>query len=85
LRKKYKLQGFNADFTRNIFGPYILNQLSRCDGGIKEAVNLSCSDPAAAEEKYGRISKRDVSRVSEMDKFFLWEGGVQRRYQCLGC
>jgi hypothetical protein len=48
VRKMYKIQGFNADFTKKMFGPYILNKLSRSDADIKEAVNLWCSDPAAA-------------------------------------
>ena len=57
LRKIYKLQGFNPDFTKKMFGPYILNKLSRWDGDIKRAVDLWWSDPATAEEKYGHISK----------------------------
>jgi hypothetical protein len=63
-------QGFNADFTRKIFGPFILNQLSRCDGDIQAAVNLWCSDSAVAEKKYGHISKRGVSRVTNMIRLF---------------
>ena len=72
LRKRYKLQGFNPDFTKKMFGPYILNKLSRTDGDIREAVNLWCSDPAAAEEKYGHISNWDVSRVTNMDSLFKY-------------
>ena len=67
VSKMYKIQGFNADFTKKMFGPYILNKLSRSDGDIREAVNLWCSDPAAAEEKYGHISKWDVSCVTNME------------------
>ncbi len=70
LRKMYKLQGFNPDFTKKMFGPYILNKLSRCDGDIKEAVNLWCKGPAAAEKKYGHISKWDVSHVTNMSELF---------------
>ena len=66
LRKRYKLQGFNPDFTKKMFGPYILNKLSRWDGDIQAAVDLWCSDPAAAEEKYGHISKWDVSHVTNL-------------------
>jgi surface protein len=70
LRKKYKHQGFNADFTRKIFGPFILNQLSRCDGDIQADVNLWCSDPAAVEKKYGHISKWGVPRVTNTMELF---------------
>ena len=70
LRKRYKLQGFNPDFTKKMFGPYILNKLSRWNGDIKAAVDLWCSDPAAAEEKYGHISKWDVSHVTNMKGLF---------------
>jgi surface protein len=70
LRKRYKLQGFNPDFTKKMFGPYILNKLSRTDEDIREAVKLWCSDPAAAEKKYGHISKWDVSHVINMDGLF---------------
>ena len=44
LRKRYKLQGFNPDFTKKMFGPYILNKLVRWDGDIREAIKLWCSD-----------------------------------------
>ena len=40
LRKRYKLQGFNPDFTKKMFGPYILNKLVRWDGDIRKAVKL---------------------------------------------
>jgi hypothetical protein len=70
LRKMYNV--FNADFTKKMFGPYILNKLSRWNGDIKVAVNLWCSDPAAAEERYGHISKWDVSRVTSMEGLFRW-------------
>ena len=73
LRKIYKLQGFNPDFTKKMFGPYILNKLSRWDGDIQAAVDLWCSDPAAAEEKYGHISKWDVSHVTNMKGLFRWK------------
>ena len=70
LRKRYKLQGFNPDFTKKMFGPYMFNKLSRWNGDIKAAVDLWCSDPAAAEEKYGHISKWDVSHVTNMKRLF---------------
>jgi surface protein len=70
LRKMYKLQGFNPDFIHKIFGPYILNKLSRCDGDIQAAVDLWCDDRAAAEKQYGNITKWDVSEVANMDWMF---------------
>jgi len=71
LEKKYKLSlGFHADFIKAQFFTYIYNKLVRWDGDIREAVKLWCSDPAAAEEKYGHISKWDVSRVTDMNKLF---------------
>lgn len=70
LRKRYKLQGFTPDFNKKMFGPYIRNKLSRWDGDIREAVDLWCSDPAAAKEKYGHISQWDVSRVTNMNSLF---------------
>ena len=70
LRKSYKLLGFNPDFNKKMFGPYIRNKLSRHDGDIREAVDLWCSDPDAAKEKYGHISKWDVSRVTDMSYLF---------------
>ena len=75
VSKMYKIQGFNADFTKKMFGSYILNKLSRSDRDIREAVNRWCSDPAAAEERYGHISKWDVSCVTNMAELFRnkWE------------
>jgi len=62
---------FNPDFIRKIFGPLLLDKmLRRSDGDIREAVNLWCSDRAAAEEKHGHISYWDVSRVTNMCGFF---------------
>ena len=69
VRKMYKLRGFNADFTKKMFSPYILNKLSRRDGDIREAANLWDSDPAAAEKKYGHISEWDVSCVTTMNRW----------------
>jgi len=74
LQKEYKLSlGFHADFIKAQFFPYIDNKLSRWDGDIREAVNLWCSDPAAAEEKYGHISQWDVSRVTNMNSLFSYQ------------
>jgi len=69
-RKDFPAIGFNPDFLRATFGPLLFNKLSRCDGDIREAVDLWCSDPAAAEKTYGHISQWDVSRVTNMNKLF---------------
>ena len=61
---------FTAAFIDKMFRPYLLNKLSRWDGDIRAAVNLWCSDPAAAEEQYGHISKWDVSCVTNMERLF---------------
>jgi surface protein len=62
---------FNPDFIRKMFGPLLLDKrLRRSDGDIREAVNLWCSDRAAAEEKHGHISHWDVSRVTDMSFLF---------------
>ena len=50
----------SPDFFRGAFGPFLCPHMFktfRYDGDIKEAVNLWCSDPAAAEERYSHISK----------------------------
>jgi len=62
---------FNPDFIHKMFGPLLLDKrLRRSDGDIREAVNLWCSDRAAAEEKYEHISYWDVSRVTNMKDLF---------------
>ena len=53
LHRKNPRLCFTAAFIDMILRPYLLDKLSRWDGDIKEAVNLWCSDPAAAEKKYG--------------------------------
>ena len=65
-----KKRGFQPDFLRATFGPLLLNKTSRWDGDIHKAVKLWCSDPAAAEQKYGHMSKWDVSRVTNMSELF---------------
>jgi surface protein len=63
----------SPDFFRGALGPFLCPHIFktfRCDGDIKEAVALWCSDPAAAEEKYGHISKWDVSCVTNMRELF---------------
>jgi len=62
---------FNPDFIRKMFGPLLLYKRSRrSDGDIHVAVNLWCSDRAAAEEKHGHISHWDVSHVTNMASLF---------------
>jgi surface protein len=68
---------FNPDFIRKMFGPLLLDKrLRRSDGDIREAVNLWCSDRAAAEETHGHISHWDVSRVTNMGSLFQFDGGA---------
>jgi len=43
-----KKRGFRPEFLRYTFGPFLFNKLSRTNGDIREAVNLWCSDRAAA-------------------------------------
>jgi surface protein len=71
LRKRFPFIGFNPDFIHKMFGPLLLDKrLLRSDGDIHEAVNLWCSDRAAAEERHGHISHWDVSRVTSMRGLF---------------
>ena len=46
------------------------NKLIRTDADIYQAVNEWCSDPKAAEEKYGHIRDWDVSKVTSMKELF---------------
>jgi len=77
LRDDYEGIGiipFNPDFIRKMFGPLLLDKrLRRSDGDIREAVDLWCSDRAAAEEKHGHISHWDVSRVTSMRAMFQYD------------
>ena len=61
---------FTAAFVDKMFRPYLLNKKSRWNGDIQAAVNLWCSNPAAAEEQYGHLSKWDVPHVTKMDSLF---------------
>jgi len=70
LGKRYPHIGFNPDFIHKMFAPLLLNRLSRWDGDIHEAVDLWYTNRAAAEEKYGHISKWDVSQVTNMNELF---------------
>jgi len=45
-------------------------KLCRTDSDIRDAVNLWCTDPRTAENKYGHISSWDVSQVTDMSKLF---------------
>ena len=40
------------------------------DGGIRTAVSLRCTDPAAAKARYGPIASWDTSGVTRMDSLF---------------
>ena len=64
------LLDINPSFLRKIFGPYILNNLTRTDDDIRDAVHLWITDSDAAIEKYGHISQWDVSRVTNMNSLF---------------
>ena len=71
LRKRGKeYGGWNCDFIRYAFVPFVAGKLTRWDGDIKVAVNLWCTDPDAAEKEYGHISKWDVSRITNMYELF---------------
>jgi len=69
-RKDFPEIGFNPDFLRAMFGPFLLNKKSGWDWDIHDAVKLWCSDPATAEQKYGHINKWDVSHVTNMSELF---------------
>jgi surface protein len=59
------------DFLWVIYRPMMRSKkLWRTDGDIKVAVNLWCSNRAAAEERYGHISEWDVSSVTDMSQLF---------------
>ena len=53
-----------------MFGPYLCNKASRHDADIYAAVKLWCPDQVAAENKYGHISKWDISQVTQMANLF---------------
>jgi len=65
-------------FLHKAFGPFLCNKLSRTNEDIYQAVDAWCSDPTAAEERYGHISEWDTYRVTIMDK--VWVGHV-----CVSC
>jgi hypothetical protein len=87
LKKKYKLQGFNADFAKTIFGLYIISKKFRCGADIK-----GCEAPGF-RSRCGREEKKEVPATSakwdaSRDKhgqFICREAQVQRRYLLLGC
>ena len=54
----------------------------RLEGGIRTAVELWCTDPAAAKAQYGPIASWDTSEITNMKKLFLnqanFNGDVSR-------
>ena len=43
----------------------------RMEGGIRTAVELWCTDPAAAKQQYGPIASWDTSEITNMTELFL--------------
>ena len=61
----------NEDFKAIVFAPLLRGKkFRRTNADIKPAVNLWCTNPVEAEERYGHISEWDVSRVTDMTKLF---------------
>ena len=59
-------------FRRVMFGPLSRSKkLWRTNADIRVAVDMWCTNRAAAEERYGHISKWDVSSVTDMSELFL--------------
>ena len=63
-------KGFNFDFIRYTILPFCINEKTRYDGDIREAVKEWFNDSVTAEKKYGHIKSWDVSRVTNMDGLF---------------
>lgn len=63
-------KGFNFDFIRYAILPFCINEKTRYDGDIREAVKEWLKDSVAAEKKYGHVKNWDVSRVTNMDSLF---------------
>ena len=42
----------------------------RLEGGIRTAVELWCTDPAAAKQQYGPIASWDTSEIPNMERLF---------------
>jgi hypothetical protein len=62
---------FRPDFLWSIYRHMMRSKkLWRTDGDIQVAVNLWCSDRAAALKRYGHISDWDVSSVTNMSGLF---------------
>ena len=62
----------NGNSTGNDSGKVVAidPKLVRSNEDIRPAVNLWCSDRAAAERKYGHISQWDTSAVTDMKELF---------------
>ena len=66
-------EGLSSDFQMNEMDmDEVVSKvkLMRYNGDVYQAVNEWCSDPEAAEEKYGHISEWDVSKVTSMRELF---------------
>jgi len=70
IRRRRGMVVADPAFNRFMFGSFLLNKKSRWNGDIRTAVNLWCSDAAAAERRYGHISEWDVERVTDMSELF---------------
>ena len=46
------------------------NEGARMEGGIHTAVELWCTDPAAAKQQYGPIASWDTSEITDMTRLF---------------
>jgi len=67
----------DPNFNRSVLGPFLCPYLYDkflWDGNIHAAVNLWCSDRAAAERRYGHINKWNVSYVTNMTRLFGEQG-----------
>lgn len=59
------------EFLRSTIGSYLPSgKLTRTNQDIREAVELWCRDPVAAEARYGHIGLWDTSHVTDMSGLF---------------
>ena len=79
-RNKTKKQGYRTgigalsqpSFVSSTFGPMMQSKkLYRTNSDIRTAVNLWCTNRAAALQRYGHISDWNVSSVTDMSDLFL--------------
>jgi surface protein len=58
-------------FLRSTIGSYLPSRnFTRTNQDIREAVELWCRDPVAAEARYGHISRWNTSHVTDMSQLF---------------